>query len=130
NHRHRRQHLRGQRHRREPERARVRSGAERELPGRQLRRHDHGHDHLLRIADVPYPRYPTLAALLAATLLAFAGSAGATGLQVSPTSLSLGEARAADGIWFSNTGRDRLHAQVRVYAWSQTGGKDLLEPSR
>ncbi|MGN6521441.1 MAG: fimbrial biogenesis chaperone [Dokdonella sp.] len=70
--------------------------------------------------------------LLASSLLslALAGAAGATGLQVAPTTLSLGPAQNADGLWLTNTSAEALHAQARVYEWTQRGGEEHLEPSR
>lgn len=54
----------------------------------------------------------------------------ASGLQVSPIGLRLAAAAPADALWLTNTGSETLHAQVRVYRWTQAGGKDVLEPSR
>ncbi len=54
----------------------------------------------------------------------------ASGLQVSPVSLSLEPKQNADGLWLSNTGDGVVHAQVRVYHWAQDGGEEKLEPSR
>jgi len=68
--------------------------------------------------------------LLLAALSAAAGDAIATGLQVAPTSLSLAASQNADGLWLSNTGDAALHAQVRVYAWTQATATDQLNPSR
>jgi fimbrial chaperone protein len=68
--------------------------------------------------------------LALAGVAAFAcAQVGATGLQVAPTTLTLAAERNADGLWLSNTGAERLHAQVRVYAWTQEGGADHLVPS-
>lgn len=58
------------------------------------------------------------------------GSLAASGLQVAPVSLTLTPAQAADGLWLSDTGSDPVHAQVRVYRWTQRDGKEVLEPSR
>ena len=69
------------------------------------------------------------AAFLLALLLA-CGCAQASGLQVSPVSLSLQPARNADGLWLSNTGGNPVHAQVRVYHWTQQGGEQQLTPSQ
>lgn len=66
--------------------------------------------------------------MAAAVLLA--PSLSASGLQVSPIGLSLGSTAQADALWLTNTGSDPLHAQVRVFRWSQADGKDVLEPSR
>lgn len=68
------------------------------------------------------------AALLA---LAFAcAAAAASGLQVSPVTLTLQPAQNADGLWLSNTGDDVVHAQVRVYHWTQEGGVEKLTSTR
>ena len=64
-----------------------------------------------------------------AALLLYCGGAAATGLQVTPTSLTVAANRSAVGVWLSNTGDQSLHAQVRVYHWSQERGVDELTPS-
>lgn len=69
-------------------------------------------------------------AVLATALWASCGIAAASGLQVSPVSLSLKAAQNADGLWLSNTGDNLVHAQIRVYHWTQEGGEDHLTPSR
>ena len=66
---------------------------------------------------------------LAFALLAHA-AALASGLQVSPVTLTLQATQNADGLWLSNTGDDVVHAQVRVYQWSQESGAEKLTPSR
>jgi fimbrial chaperone protein len=58
------------------------------------------------------------------------GLAAASGLQVSPTTLSLGAAQNADGLTLSNTGDGVVHAQVRVYRWTQDERGDQLAPSQ
>ena len=68
-------------------------------------------------------------------LLAFVATLGcaaafASGLQVSPVSLTLKATQNADGLWLSNTGDSVVHAQVRVYRWTQEGDADKLEPTR
>ncbi|WP_426390553.1 fimbrial biogenesis chaperone [Variovorax sp. R-27] len=67
--------------------------------------------------------------VLAFALLAHA-AASASGLQVSPVTLTLQATQNADGLWLSNTGEDVVHAQVRVYQWSQENGGEKLTPSR
>lgn len=62
-------------------------------------------------------------------LLLQCSSAVATGLQVTPTLLTVTADRSAVGVWLSNTGEQPLHAQVRVYHWSQQRGVDELTPS-
>lgn len=58
------------------------------------------------------------------------GQAGASGLQVAPTSLTLQATQNADGLWLSNTGDAPVTAQVRVYRWTQDNGEDKEAPSR
>ncbi|MEO3990266.1 fimbrial biogenesis chaperone [Pseudocitrobacter cyperus] len=53
----------------------------------------------------------------------------ASGLQVSPVSLTLKD-KNADGIWLSNEGDNEINAQVRVFQWSQSNFKDNLTASR
>lgn len=54
----------------------------------------------------------------------------ASGLQVSPISLSLQARENASGLTLSNTGDKLVHAQVRVYQWFQDDKGDQLTPSR
>ena len=63
-------------------------------------------------------------------LLLSSSVAMASGLQVSPISLSLQAKENASGLTLSNTGDDVVHAQVRVYHWSQDGKGDQLTASR
>lgn len=58
------------------------------------------------------------------------GAAVASGLQVSPVSLTIQSTQNADGLWLSNTGDGVVNAQVRVYRWTQEGFEDKLTPSR
>lgn len=58
------------------------------------------------------------------------GLATASGLQVTPTTLSLGAKQNADGLVLSNTGEGVIHAQVRVYRWTQDEKGDQLTPSQ
>jgi len=68
--------------------------------------------------------------LLVAVLAAVCGIAGAAGLQVAPISLEFLPSSPAQGLWLSNTGSDALHAQVRVFHWTQANGKDVLTPTQ
>lgn len=63
-------------------------------------------------------------------LLLSSGLAVAGGLQVSPISLSLQARETASGLTLSNSSNDVVHAQVRVYQWSQDDTGDKLIPSR
>jgi fimbrial chaperone protein len=56
-------------------------------------------------------------------------SAGSSGLQVSPVTLTIQPEHSADGVWASNAGASALHAQVRVYRWTQEAGEDKLYPT-
>jgi fimbrial chaperone protein len=71
----------------------------------------------------------TKPAIIAGLLLS-SGLAVASGLQVSPISLSLQARETASGLTLSNTGNDMVHAQVRVYQWLQDEQGDQLTPSR
>jgi fimbrial chaperone protein len=68
-------------------------------------------------------------ALLTAAFLA-CGTVAASGLQVSPITLTLQPTQNAEGLWLSNTGDGVVNAQVRVYRWTQEDGEDKLTPSR
>ncbi|WP_296949602.1 molecular chaperone [uncultured Massilia sp.] len=72
-------------------------------------------------------RLPGAAAL--AALLALAGPAGAANLQISPVSIAFQPAQAAAGINLQNFGDTPLYGQVRVYAWDQKDGVDVLTPT-
>lgn len=63
-------------------------------------------------------------------LLLSSSVAMASGLQVSPISLSLQAKENASGLTLSNTGDNEVHAQVRVYQWSQDEKGDQLTASR
>ncbi|MDQ0572828.1 fimbrial chaperone protein [Variovorax paradoxus] len=73
----------------------------------------------------PLLRYTAVLALAFAHVVA-----SASGLQVSPVTLTLQAAQNADGLWLSNTGDGVVHAQVRVYHWTQENGAEKLTPSR
>lgn len=65
-----------------------------------------------------------------AALLTTAGKVGASGLQVAPIGLELTPTSSAQGLWLTNTGDRALHAQVRVFHWTQADGKDELAASQ
>lgn len=67
---------------------------------------------------------------LLTTLWLVCGAASASGLQVSPVSLTIQPTQNAEGLWLSNTGDNVVHAQVRVYRWTQEGREDRLTASR
>jgi fimbrial chaperone protein len=62
-------------------------------------------------------------------LLAASNGASAIGLQVTPTSLSVKASEHATAVWLSNTGDGVIHAQVRVYRWTEDQNGDQLTPS-
>lgn len=62
--------------------------------------------------------------------LFFNGYAAASGLQVTPISLTLEQSQRAEGIWLSNSGDSPINAQVRVFRWSQSGYSDQLAASQ
>ena len=64
--------------------------------------------------------------ILLSTLLLMGGAAFASGLQVSPVTLTLSPTQAADGLWLSNTGDNVVNAQVRVFRWTQENDADQL----
>ena len=73
-------------------------------------------------------RYTVCSALFTGLLIA--GCASASGLQIAPTTLSLKASQNADGLWLINMGDNVVHAQVRVYHWTQNGQGDQLVASR
>lgn len=70
-----------------------------------------------------------LAALTACVAFAAPSAARAGSLQVSPVRVDFAPADQTQVLWLSNTGDDPVHAQVRVFAWSQANGKDDLAPT-
>ncbi|QWT19907.1 molecular chaperone [Bacillus sp. NP157] len=56
-------------------------------------------------------------------------TAFASGLQVSPIGLHIAAKEPAQALWLTNTGSEPLHAQVRVFRWTQADGRDVLEAS-
>ncbi|MFV9475000.1 molecular chaperone [Advenella sp. RU8] len=54
----------------------------------------------------------------------------AAGLQVTPIMLEIGKSQPSDGLWLTNTGNNPLHAQVRVFEWTQQNNKDVLQKTQ
>lgn len=76
------------------------------------------------------PRRPALAAAALALAL-LAGAAQARGqLQVRQTSVELPPGVRGGRLVLANAGDAPVAAQVRLYAWTQAGGEDRLEPSQ
>ncbi|WP_295381691.1 fimbrial biogenesis chaperone [uncultured Stenotrophomonas sp.] len=76
----------------------------------------------------PRPWRATGVALLALCLLA-TSMAGATSLQVAPTSLQLEARQRAGELWLTNSGTSPVKLQVRVFRWVQQGGQEQLLPT-
>lgn len=71
-----------------------------------------------------------LAALPTALCLFASVPAYASGLQVAPVTTTLTADETADGLTLSNVGDRTLHAQVRVFHWTQgVDGDERLDPS-
>ena len=68
-------------------------------------------------------------ALLAALMTMAPAAAGAADLQVSPITVEFGARQQAAAVWLSNTGAQPLRAQVRIQAWDQADGEDVLQSS-
>jgi fimbrial chaperone protein len=76
----------------------------------------------------PRPWRATGVALLALCLLA-TSTAGATSLQIAPTSLQLEARQRAGELWLTNSGTSPVKLQVRVFRWVQQGGQEQLLPT-
>ena len=61
--------------------------------------------------------------------LFLASAAQAASLQISPVSISLRAGQAAGGISLQNLGEKPVYGQVRVFAWDQRNGEDVLTPT-
>lgn len=70
------------------------------------------------------------AGIVLAILTAVQGVALAAGLQISPISITIPADKRADEVWLRNTSTEVVHAQVRVYHWSQAEGEDVLVPDQ
>jgi len=55
--------------------------------------------------------------------------AQAASLQISPVSINLRANQAAGGISLQNLGERPVYGQVRVFAWDQRNGEDVLTPT-
>ncbi|KAK6032471.1 type 1 pili usher pathway chaperone CsuC family protein [Ostertagia ostertagi] len=59
-----------------------------------------------------------------------AAPASAAGLQVTPISLDIPAQEQSQAMFLSNSGKTTLRAQVRVQAWTQSGGTEKLDATR
>ena len=55
--------------------------------------------------------------------------AGATSLQVAPTSLQLEARQRAGELWLTNSGTSPVTLQVRLFRWVQQDGQEQLLPT-
>lgn len=67
-----------------------------------------------------------LAAVLSAVL---STPLSAAGFSVSPTRVEFAAGESVKGLRLHNSGERPIQAQLRVFAWTQTNGDDVLEPS-
>lgn len=56
--------------------------------------------------------------------------AGAATLQISPVLVDMAPRQGATGIMLRNPGTTPVYGQVRVYAWDQANGDDVLTPTQ
>ncbi|WP_372015136.1 fimbrial biogenesis chaperone [Pseudoxanthomonas sp. 10H] len=68
--------------------------------------------------------------IAAAAWLGPASPAHPGDLRLEPISLTLAAGEDSTTLWLSNTGPDPLQAQVRLFAWNQGEGGELLTPTR
>ena len=68
-------------------------------------------------------------AVLMAMLMMVAGFAQAASLQVSPVRVELPSNEVSRPLWVSNSGKETISVQVRVFKWTQANGKDVLTPT-
>lgn len=73
---------------------------------------------------------PRIVHAIAVLAMAWTMTSFASGLQVSPIGLHLAASDQAQALWLTNTGSEVLHAQVRVFRWTQADGKDVLDASK
>lgn len=73
--------------------------------------------------------YGLLACACACVWAAACGPAAAANLQISPVSIAFQPGQGAAGINLQNFGDTPLYGQVRVYAWDQKDGGDVLTPT-
>lgn len=71
-------------------------------------------------------RFSLFALCWLAILFAFTHYAHCATLQVAPVMLNLSTAQRAGALYLTNTGDQPIHAQIRVYDWTQSSGKDVL----
>ncbi|MDC8760189.1 molecular chaperone [Janthinobacterium fluminis] len=76
----------------------------------------------------PRRRLGLCAAVLAGWL--WAAGAGAANLQISPVVINFRADQGAAGIHLHNLGEAPIYGQVRVFAWDQQGGAEVLTATR
>jgi fimbrial chaperone protein len=68
--------------------------------------------------------------LAAAAIFATSVVASASSLQVTPVNIEVPAPGAASTVTLSNFGVEAVNAQIRIFKWVQTNGKDELIPTR
>ena len=71
-------------------------------------------------------RFSLFALFWLAILSLFTHYAHCATLQVAPVMLNLTASQRAGALYLTNTGDQAIHAQIRVYDWTQSSGKDVL----
>lgn len=56
-------------------------------------------------------------------------SALAASLQVSPTTVNFDTSQKAQSVWLTNSGKETIRGQVRLYNWQQIKGQEQLSPA-
>jgi fimbrial chaperone protein len=72
---------------------------------------------------------PTVRCVALAAALVFGTAAHGANLQIAPVSISFQPGQNAAGIELQNNGETPIYGQVRVYAWDQKDGVDVLTPT-
>ncbi|EOI7706199.1 molecular chaperone [Providencia vermicola] len=62
--------------------------------------------------------------------ISFSNQISASGLQVTPVTLTFTAQQKAAGIWLSNNGKDLIQVQVRTFIWQQKNLGNQLTPTR
>ena len=65
----------------------------------------------------------------ATSIVAAPAIALASSLQVMPVNIEVPAPGAASAVTLENPGTDLVNAQIRIFKWSQAGGKDDLQPT-
>lgn len=75
-------------------------------------------------------RFLTRVLLVLLACLGFGAAAQAANLQISPVTIHLRAEQGAVGINLQNLGDQPMYGQVRVFAWDQRNGEEVLAPTQ